>query len=139
MPLDLDRARYAVDGVKSRLTTMNKRPLIIIGVGTPLAIVLLVVLIVVWTSGGGGGGIEPTQIPEARSQSTIDVLGPQLAADPRFASVRLVPSRADDTERLLVMGSVARQSDLDALKARISEARPSVDVDWQVAVAPDDG
>ena len=137
MSFDLDRARYAIDGLKSRLTTMDKRPLVIIGVGTPIALVLVIVLVVSWT-GGGGETITPSDIPEARSRPTMDDLIPSLAADPRFTGVRVVPSRADEKERLLIMGSVASATDLDALKARVTEADPPVPVEYQVAIAPTD-
>jgi hypothetical protein len=69
-----------------------------------------------------------------RAEQHIELIRPRIAADPRFARVRLGPFTADEGS-LGVSGGVATQADLAALRAIIDASNPPVTVNYYVGVA----
>ncbi len=131
--MDIDRLRYASDGIKDRLRDVNKRTLIVVGVGAPLALVLLITAAVTLLSGGA----EPLRFESSPGREAVADLAPLVRSDPRWSGVRVTASSSEGRDRILVMGSVTAASDLEALTREIEGRAGDAAVDWQVAVAPE--
>ncbi len=78
-------------------------------------------------------GIYPRQHTLAQARQTVDILRPRLAADPRFAAVRI--SRATNGG-VFIIGEVGSDSDLDALKQLVEKVNPPHPPEIGVHVSP---
>ena len=70
-----------------------------------------------------------------RAERHIQTVRPQVAADPRFANVRLAPFTAQGGS-LLVSGTVATKADAAALRELVEQSGPPVEMAFRVIVYP---
>jgi hypothetical protein len=59
---------------------------------------------------------------------------PKVAADPRFKSIKLATVTSSGGGALFVQGTLATESDLEALKALIAATQPPAHVDYRVSI-----
>jgi hypothetical protein len=136
MRFDRDRLRYAIDGARSRLGELPRRTVLIVAIGLPLVLVLSAVLIVLVASSGGSNElVAPAALKSADFMSDVQSV---INENEKWAAVRIIAGDSNSgKERILIMGSVPHQGDLDSLRKRIQSAAPPVGVDWQVVVLPE--
>lgn len=135
MRFDLDDARTAFRDLTRRYD-IPKRMLISVGVGLPILIVLVAILVVQLTSGS------PPRIDDIEPPDGADVatdLRSVVGSNPRWANVRILPAEVEGHPQIMVMGTVPTSADLNDLKSRIADDAGGMNVDWQVAVFPDEG
>lgn len=144
MPLDREKFQYLLDDLRSRPERMRLVQRIGIGLGVTLALLLVYLLTL---------GNPP---PKPKPKVTADIerpLSPGLkdafeyakAAQPildreaRYARVYFVPSAATPSQahgKVVVMGELAGESDLQALQLELAKFGVTVPVEWQVSVQP---
>ena len=98
-----------------------------------LYVAIFAVAVVIYYPFSPGGN---QSINMRRAAQHIRTLAPQIRADPRFAQIR-IGSFTGQGGSIGVFGTVARQSDAEALKDLIEQSAPPVEVAYRfVIVAP---
>lgn len=98
-----------------------------------LYVAIFAIAVVIYYPFSPGGS---QSINMRRAAQHIRTLAPQIRADPRFAKIR-IGSFTGQGGSIGVFGTVARQSDAEALKDLIEQSAPPVEVAYRfVIVAP---
>lgn len=87
---------------------------------------------------GGASRRSTLEVPPSRAQGVLENLTPSIAAEARWSAVRVWAPDPSNSDRIILMGSVETQSDLDALRDHVEERAPEATVDWQVSVTSAD-
>ena len=75
------------------------------------------------------------QLNMGKAEEHIKELGPLISSNPAFKEIRISPSTAQGGS-LLVLGTVANESDLQALHTILDDSKPPVEVVFRVRVDP---
>ena len=145
MPLDRERIKYLIDDLKTR----PERVRILQRVGMALAVVLALGVTLLLARGGPDPKAKTKVViappVDPMTQGVRDAFDyakaalPILNKDSRFARVYFVPSAATPTQKVgkvVIMGEMASEADIQALKMELAKIGVSVPIEWQVSVQP---
>ncbi len=133
--MNIDDLRYKFDEIKARFNGVDQHKLLTLGGGVVLLVVLTIVLAIVWWP---EPGLTITREDRERAQE-VSSLATVLAQDSRFVFIRVVAAPDENGKiRFQLMGSVASDGDLEALRSVVSSEKPGSEVSWAVGVAPPD-
>ena len=132
----LEDVRYRVEGVFGGMDPEKRKLAIRLGIMASVLVVLaLIGAIFVW-GGGPSGSFEEARVASAQTQTLADTVRSRLSGRSEFVdiSINAVAVSGDDTEQLLVYGSVPSQDAWNALRDAIESAAPNTPVELRVSV-----
>ena len=148
MPLDRAKIKYLIEDLKTRPERMRAVQRLGVAFGF-----LMALLLVLWLSLGGPPPKPKTKNtaaapPDPVTQGIRNAFDYAKAAqailtrDARFSRVYFVPSAATPTQtvgKVVVMGEMASDADLEALQAELGKIGVAVPLEWQVSLNPPAG
>lgn len=143
MPLDRSRIEYLIDDLKSR----PERVRLLQRIGIVAGVVFALLIVLLLTQGGSPPKpkLKTTAASpqDAMTQGVKDAFEYAKAAqailerEARYSRVYFVPSAATPTQKLgkvMVMGELSSEADLEALQRELVKIGVPVPVEWQVTV-----
>lgn len=142
MPLDRAKIRYMMDDLRSRPDRLRLVQRISISVGVVLLLTVAFLL----------SRAKPPPPPKVKATDVMErpltpgvqdafeyakAAQPILDRDQRYAKVYFVPSAATPSQKhgkVVVMGELAGETDLQALQRELAQFGVTVPVDWQVSL-----